>query len=444
MSLSYFSPRKKKSKKTLIIENVRTHHDESYTFDLDKILGEGGQGCVRLAKNQEKSFAAVKIYDASHSTLTSDEDLKREYKILKTLDRFIGAAAEENCKYIFMDYYPGESLLFFLYDIDKNSEEYYVSKKEIEYVIKISLLILVIGEIIDLHEKGILHHDIKSDNFIFDTKSFQLRIIDFGSAITVGTEDRSLTGTFCYVAPELVDAPSTEKRPLYNYACDEFSLGIVLAEIFTQKNFQKMRIDLNKEFKGAPAPSNSIKALMPDIFDTGSDEYLLKNLIPPKAKILNRVLEIIHWLTMDDPALRPNLSELKKIQKELETIQEDFKKLEEELKKQEVDDYLKRFEGRLKDIREVKRGRTLSNVKPAVSFGTLVLPPFPLVEDSMPSGSQSARSHVDRKADRKMSHDLLLNYPRSAKSEHKKKEKEEQKEEESIVKKKKKRPKKPL
>jgi hypothetical protein len=74
------------------------------------------------------------------------------------------------------------------------------------------------------HERGVLHRDLKPSNIMVDGRG-QIRIMDFGLAVTVMADVREVAGTPAYMAPEqLVGGPVTTSSDLY-------SLGRVLEEI---------------------------------------------------------------------------------------------------------------------------------------------------------------------------------------------------------------------
>ena len=74
-----------------------------------------------------------------------------------------------------------------------------------------------------MHKQGICHRDLKPENMLYDSRSGQLKIIDFGTAIrmTKNKPLKTLIGTYFYTAPEVIEGK-------YNELCDVWSCGIIL------------------------------------------------------------------------------------------------------------------------------------------------------------------------------------------------------------------------
>ncbi len=82
-----------------------------------------------------------------------------------------------------------------------------------------------------LHQKGIIHRDIKLENIMLQEDGAELNpiLIDFGLAEYQSHSSFFYTrcGTPGFVAPEILELTSDSKET-YGPACDIFSLGVLL------------------------------------------------------------------------------------------------------------------------------------------------------------------------------------------------------------------------
>jgi serine/threonine protein kinase len=76
------------------------------------------------------------------------------------------------------------------------------------------------------HQKDIIHRDINSTNILVEPDD-HLKILDFGLACPIGTEDFASSGTVAYMAPEQIESLALDQRT------DIYALGITAFEMIT-------------------------------------------------------------------------------------------------------------------------------------------------------------------------------------------------------------------
>ncbi|HMF14892.1 MAG TPA: protein kinase, partial [Gemmataceae bacterium] len=135
-----------------------------------------------------------------------------------------------------------------------------------------------------VHEKGLIHRDVKPSNVWLEAPNGRVKLLDFGLARDSGADDRvtrigALVGTPAYMSPEQVNGLDVDARS------DLFSLGSVLYEAATgQSAFAaKTRTAILKAVGETDAPPARI--VNPDISQGLSD--------------------LIEWLHRKSPADRP-------------------------------------------------------------------------------------------------------------------------------------------
>ena len=89
-----------------------------------------------------------------------------------------------------------------------------------------------------MHQKGVIHRDLKLDNIMIDIvqvpggdEEIVCKLVDFGLASVTEPEKKATTqlGTPAFMAPEIV------KLENYNEKVDTWSIGVLLYYIMTQK-----------------------------------------------------------------------------------------------------------------------------------------------------------------------------------------------------------------
>lgn len=150
--------------------------------------------------------------------------------------------------YLFMDYYPG-TMDVFDYVCEKT-----VTEKELKPFIKEMCLAIK-----DCHDNGIVHLDIKGENFIIVSHDpLKLKLIDFGASHRV-EESGSIKryfGTIMYCSPEI-------KKKRFFLSSDVWSLGAWIYYVLTDKyTFEKEKINTEYYIDKEHGFSDNLKKLL--------------------------------------------------------------------------------------------------------------------------------------------------------------------------------------
>lgn len=119
--------------------------------------------------------------------------------------------------FIIMEHLVGESL-----------NDMLLRLKAIPAMLTADFLIQICCGLEYAHRKGIVHRDINTLNILVQPND-RLKIIDFGLACPIGTDDFHMGGAFPYLAPELFDGEPADQRS------DIYALGITAYEMVTGK-----------------------------------------------------------------------------------------------------------------------------------------------------------------------------------------------------------------
>ncbi len=277
--------------KVLVTVHPVTQETEFHIFnpnDTANLLGEGGQGKVIVVQNMiTRTKVAVKIQ--SQNGLIDDNDLKRERSNLLKAKRLVGCATEydsdSNVKatYTLMNFYPGTELTDYLYEKDKSkdkdSPQYYPAKKPLDLLNKLHLIILALKALIWLHkEVKLAHRDVKTANLVVGAGLIPtvINLIDLGSAFEPGDaqvkDKKTILGSFGYLPPEMLRP--MDVRSEYNYACDVWAFGVVVAEILSKANYQAFLKERIQQARATDQSSDitvaDIKKVMRDVFINAS------------------------------------------------------------------------------------------------------------------------------------------------------------------------------
>lgn len=184
-------------------------------------LGQGVTGIVRLVTHRATGVQyAVKCLDLTK--IETEEGLQRiceEICILSELDHpNIGRLEEvyesQSKVYLVQELCLGRELL----DRLDEQPEYFTEER------CASLVEQMLCSVRYLHSKGIVHRDLKLENFLFSSEESdaELKLIDFGFSkhFRTGEIQHEATGTPYTIAPEIIHGSYDEK-------CDIWAIGVI-------------------------------------------------------------------------------------------------------------------------------------------------------------------------------------------------------------------------
>mmetsp|Transcript_5920 Transcript_5920/g.15058 ORF Transcript_5920/g.15058 Transcript_5920/m.15058 type:complete len:548 (-) Transcript_5920:63-1706(-) len=183
-----------------------------------KVLGTGYNGSVFKARSKIGAGTyAVKGFHLNGITGEKMKELETEAEIFLSMDHPHVARL--------VDVYECENRLNLVMECMEGGELFERVRKqrrftEVDAGSAIRQMLLSINYI---HSKGIVHRDLKLENFLYETKeSDHLKLIDFGFSHIwePNTKMKLSCGTLAYVAPEVLNKSYTSQ-------CDLWSLGVI-------------------------------------------------------------------------------------------------------------------------------------------------------------------------------------------------------------------------
>jgi serine/threonine-protein kinase PpkA len=205
-------------------------------YRLIKKLGDGGMSQVFLAEHS--ATGAQHVLKLIHITEDDDGDMLQrfisEYALISQIDhpnvaKIFAQGFSAAHAYIAMEYFPGGDLRRLM-------------TNDISIDVALAVLMQVAGALGAIHERGIVHRDMKPDNIMIRADG-SLALADFGIATLKDTRlartaHGEVFGTPAYIAPEQASAQVTDHR------ADLYALGVMFFELLTgQKPYRASTTD---------------------------------------------------------------------------------------------------------------------------------------------------------------------------------------------------------
>lgn len=184
------------SNNPFVFTDIRPIRSNGATSDTYKVLIYGKW---HFLKRPKKIYANNPLYLAA---------FQKEFEIGYTLDhpnivRYIIKGEEQNGLYILTDFVDG----FTLTDFIKLNPNYFNTPKHLDKFIN-----QLLSAIKYLHERQILHLDLKPDNILITGVNNDLKLVDFGFSYTDCFSSLAIGKTELYAAPEQLSEEEIDQR----------------------------------------------------------------------------------------------------------------------------------------------------------------------------------------------------------------------------------------
>ncbi len=195
-------------------------------YDIIRKIGSGGMAEILLARHKAtgKEVAIKILHPDKKQSVVAKKRFKTEIELTKQVKsnyviKILDAVWNDEIQYIVMEHVDGHILKNYI-----NKRSRLTVDEAIEFM---KQLTLGFGEI---HNKGIIHRDIKATNVMVSDYG-SIKIIDFGIALNREsvrlTKTDSIIGSVHYIAPEII-----EQMPL-TLQSDIYALGVLMFEMLT-------------------------------------------------------------------------------------------------------------------------------------------------------------------------------------------------------------------
>lgn len=198
---------------------------KTYSGLESRAIGSGGTSEVRIVTHRvTKRRYACKSIKLLRVPPKMKKQLMAEIEIIRSLDhpnciKVIEVFKQLDYLHIIMELCEGGELF------DRLADSPGSKMKEVDAQY---LVVKMLRALNYLHEHGIIHRDLKLENFIFTSKKkdADIKLIDFGYSRTYleGEKMTSLVGTSFYIAPEVVEGDYTKAADLWSFGCVVYML----------------------------------------------------------------------------------------------------------------------------------------------------------------------------------------------------------------------------
>ncbi|NCS01078.1 MAG: AAA family ATPase [Microcystis aeruginosa G13-11] len=197
---------------------------------VEKIYESPNSLVYRATLNQNNQPIVIKILKENYPTPSELTRYKQEYEITRSLN------VDNIVKSYDLQRYEN-SLVILFEDCGGQSLKLLVSQSKLSLEEFLMIAIKITEGLAAIHKANIIHKDINPSNIVYNPKTGQLKIIDFGISTRLSQElitlvpPHQLEGTLAFIAPEQTGRMN---RGL-DYRSDFYSLGVTFYELLTHQ-----------------------------------------------------------------------------------------------------------------------------------------------------------------------------------------------------------------
>ena len=279
------------------------------TYLLGKQIGKGGFGTVYAAtKISTGENVAIKVIDLSSIKNPKQRERKLQ-EIMNEIAILLRIKNKDGCKRLLciIDYFTIKSgktdEVWIVTELLGNEWESGTHATRESDESKLTIIVNIVHALKFLHSLGIAHRDLKLDNFMYNSDTKEIKLLDYGMACSIQPDfdsrikecGRSIGGTPGYLCPELVQAYLDKRYDDINnidrMKCDIFSLGVLIFYIIEKKPLYR-RTD-------EKTPSSKLMSSLRNARRQFEDE-----------ENAEKYGELVYSLTAENPEDRPDLDDV--------------------------------------------------------------------------------------------------------------------------------------
>ncbi|MBP0003917.1 MAG: AAA family ATPase [Cyanobacteria bacterium SBC] len=197
-------------------------------YKIEEKLYESQKNIVyRGRRSLDGKAVILKVLRTEYPTPREIARIRHEYEITKDLN------IEGIIQCYGVEKHNGLSLV--LEDVGGTSLANFVASQELDLETVLNIVSELTETLGQLHEKNMIHKDIKPLNIIFNAKTRQIKLTDFSIASSLSKENQAISnpnlleGTLAYMSPEQTGRMNRS----IDYRTDFYSLGVTFYELLT-------------------------------------------------------------------------------------------------------------------------------------------------------------------------------------------------------------------